>query len=73
MGDQPFWGKRVFELGVGPAPIRQKELSVEKPVRALQSVTSNTAMIEKAAELGNQIRKEDGIANAITVIEKAMQ
>ena len=27
MGDQPFWGNRVWKLGVGPAPIRPKRLS----------------------------------------------
>src|SRR5690606_20447509 len=25
-GDQPFWGRRIFELGVGPEPIPQKKL-----------------------------------------------
>ena len=26
-GDQPFWGRRVAELGVGPAPIPRRKLT----------------------------------------------
>ena len=72
MGDQPFWGKRVENLGVGPKPIKQKKLSVEKLTAAIQTVTSDTAMQEKAAVLGKQIQAEDGVANAISIIDKIM-
>jgi sterol 3beta-glucosyltransferase len=70
MGDQPFWGKRVNELGIGPEPIPQKKLTVEKLAAALQAVTTNSSMREKAAVLGKQIRAEDGLANAVNIIEK---
>jgi len=33
--DQPFWGKRVREIGAGPKPIFVKKLSVEKLARVL--------------------------------------
>ena len=70
MGDQPFWGKRVYELGVGPLPIRQKRLSVENLVRALLTITGDDAMAVRAAALGKHIRDEDGTANAIASIEE---
>ena len=70
MGDQPFWGKRVYELGVGPPPIRQKRLSVDDLVRALLTITGDDALTARAAALGKHIRDEDGTANAIATIEK---
>ena len=68
-GDQPFWGKRVFELGVGPPPIPQKKLSVEKLAQAIRTAVTDETMRNKAVVLGQKIRAETGIVNAITVIE----
>ena len=72
MGDQPFWGTRVENLGVGPKPIKQKKLSVEKLAVAIQTVTNDTAMQKKAAVLGKKIQAEDGVANAISTIDKIL-
>ena len=73
MGDQPFWGKRIANLGVGPIPIPQKKLSVEKLAAALQIVTTDAAMQSNAATLGERIRAEDGVVNAISTIERIVQ
>jgi len=67
--DQPFWGNRVHALGAGPKPIPQKKLTVEKLANALRTVTSNVALRNKAKSLGDLIRHEDGISNAIATIE----
>ena len=68
-GDQPFWGQRVYSLGVGPKPIPQKKLTVKMLSQAIREVTSNTDMRQKAEALGESIRAEDGIGNAIAIIE----
>lgn len=72
-GDQPFWGKRVHQLGVGPEPIPQKKLSVENLTEALHRLTGDDAMRQQAQALGNRLRAEDGVANAVTFIETYMQ
>jgi UDP:flavonoid glycosyltransferase YjiC (YdhE family) len=72
MGDQPFWGQRVFELGVGPRPIPLRRLTVDRLVEAMRCALSDTVMREKAARLGERIRAEAGIARAVEVIEKFM-
>lgn len=69
-GDQPFWGKRVHQLGVGPEHLPQKKLTVEQLTNALRIATTDTTMRDKAAKLGEQLRSEDGIANTIAMIEK---
>jgi sterol 3beta-glucosyltransferase len=67
-GDQPFWGRRVHELGVGPKPIPQKQLTVENLTQALNQLTTDTALRQRAETLGQKIRTEDGVAQAIRII-----
>jgi sterol 3beta-glucosyltransferase len=69
-GDQPFWGRRVHDLGAGPQPIPQKKLSADKLAGVLQTVTHNQPMHDRATLLGKQIRQEDGIAHAVSIIEQ---
>ncbi len=71
-GDQPFWGQRVADLGVGTAPIPRKHLTVERLATAIDRVASDRSMRQRAAELGAKIQAEDGIANAVALIEAAI-
>ncbi len=73
MADQPFWGKRVHQLGVAPKPIPRKKLTAESLGRALSQMASDKAMRGRAETLGTSIRSEDGLANAIAVIENEAQ
>ena len=69
-GDQPVWGRRVHELGAGAAPIRQKALSVDNLAAAITRTLSDAKMQARAQELGEKIRAEDGVGNAIALIER---
>ena len=68
-GDQGFWGQRVLDLGVGPAPIPRKQLSADRLARALEQAVSDPTMRQKASALGARIRAEDGLARSVAVIE----
>ena len=70
LGDQPFWGRRIHDLGVGPAPILRSKLTVDRLAQAIQEAVTNTAMRQRAAELGSKIQAEDGIANAVEIIQR---
>ncbi|MBZ0302602.1 MAG: glycosyltransferase [Anaerolineae bacterium] len=69
IADQPFWGQRVRALGAGSEPIPHKKLTADKLAAALREVTTDPAIRQQAAALGEKLRQEDGIANAIAVIE----
>ena len=69
-GDQPFWGRRVAELGVGPEPIPRKKLTAERLAQAIQSAVSDQTMRQRAANLGAKIQSEDGIARAVAVVQQ---
>jgi UDP:flavonoid glycosyltransferase YjiC (YdhE family) len=68
--DQPFWGKRVHELGVGPTPIPRRKLTVDRLAQAIQVAVTDKDMRQRAADLGAKIQAENGIANAVELIQK---
>jgi UDP:flavonoid glycosyltransferase YjiC (YdhE family) len=69
-GDQPFWGQRVAELGVGPEPIPRKRLTVERLAQAMERAVTDETMRRRAAALGTKIQAEDGVARAVAVVEQ---
>jgi sterol 3beta-glucosyltransferase len=73
MGDQAFWGKRVADLGVGVKPISRKKLTGELLANAITEAVSNRTMRQKAAQLGENIRAENGIENAVAVVDRFME
>ena len=70
MGDQPFWGRRVAALGAGPAPIPRKRLTAERLAAAITRAVSEPAIGREAAAVGRRIRREDGVAAAVGVIDR---
>jgi UDP:flavonoid glycosyltransferase YjiC (YdhE family) len=70
--DQHYWGKRIAELGVGPRPIRYKELTSQRLQEAIRFGIGNSQIQQKATELGQKIRTENGIENALTIFEKML-
>lgn len=67
--DQLFWGKHMAKLGVGVEPIEIEKLSTDHLVKAITEVLS-PAMIDRAQKIGKIIHTEDGIAQAIQIIEQ---
>ena len=70
LGDQSLWAGRVGALGAGPAPIARKHLTAERLAAAIRAATGNEAMRDRAAEVGEGIRGEDGVARAVGLIDR---
>jgi MGT family glycosyltransferase len=70
--DQPFWGLRISELGVGPNPIPRKKLSINSLATAIEFSVSNSRVISNAKHLREKINRENGITTAIKIIENAI-
>jgi sterol 3beta-glucosyltransferase len=68
VGDQPFWGRRVAALGVGPAPLPLFKLTAERLADAITRATTEAGMRQRAAALGEHLRREDGVGRAVTFI-----
>jgi sterol 3beta-glucosyltransferase len=69
-GDQYFFSQRIEDLGVG---IYLKRMTAETFWRALRDATTDQRMIDAARRLGEKIRKEDGVANAINAIWRDLE
>ena len=69
-GDQPFWGRRVAALGVGPEPVPQKKLTADRLARAIETAITDPRIRQRAADLGAKIRPEDGVKRAVRLIEQ---
>lgn len=67
--DQPFWGSRVAAIGAGPRPIPVNRLTTENLAQALEQAETE-AIRNRAAEIGRRIRSEDGVVQAVALIEK---
>jgi UDP:flavonoid glycosyltransferase YjiC (YdhE family) len=70
--DQFFWGKRVFELGVGPRPIPHASLKPAHAVEAIKLMTDDPGMRQQAGELARQLATEDGVGQAIRLIQSQL-
>jgi sterol 3beta-glucosyltransferase len=70
MCDQPFWGRRVHALGVGPKPIPRRKLNVEKLAQGIHLMVTDGSMRRRAADLGARIRAEDGVGRAAELLEQ---
>jgi UDP:flavonoid glycosyltransferase YjiC (YdhE family) len=69
IADQFFWGKRLAGLGVAAQPIPRKKLTADKLAAGIHAAL-DPAMRARAAELGAKIRAEDGVGNAVRLIEQ---
>ncbi len=63
--DQQFWGSRLQSLGVSPAPIKRRDLTVANLAASIRTMRTNTAMRTAAASLGEIVRTEDGTGTAL--------
>jgi sterol 3beta-glucosyltransferase len=69
-GDQPFWGRRIALLGAGPQPIPRSELGAERLAAAIREAVESPAPRTRAEAIGQAIRSEDGVGNAVRFIER---
>ncbi len=68
--DQPFWAQRLADLGVGTQPIAPQQLTAGRLAAAIRVATSDESMRARAAELGQKIRAENGVAEAVTLLNR---
>ncbi|WAQ84990.1 hypothetical protein PtA15_5A563 [Puccinia triticina] len=64
-GDQPFWADRVTKLGAG---MRVDSLTTQSLSDAFMKATGDRIMKEKASQVGEKIRAEDGPTRAVNFI-----
>jgi sterol 3beta-glucosyltransferase len=66
--DQFIWGQRVYELSAGPKPVPRTKLNAENLAQALDQAVRDENLRRSAASLGEKIRAEDGVGEAVRLI-----
>ncbi|MFC7274663.1 glycosyltransferase [Paractinoplanes rhizophilus] len=62
LADQPFWARRLHDLGAAARPIPMPALRVESLAHALRQVLGNSHFAARAQALSARIGAEDGAA-----------
>ena len=68
--EQYFWGTALHRLGIACKPIWYKQATPGKLSERIRSVLESQQATQRANLLGEQIRQEDGISQAVKLIEE---
>jgi sterol 3beta-glucosyltransferase len=60
LADQPFWARRLTDLGVAPGPLPLSSLTADRLAAALRAVTTNPHHAARAAAIAAKLSTEDG-------------
>jgi sterol 3beta-glucosyltransferase len=71
--DQPFWGGRIYALGAGPKPLSPRRATAGELAQMITAALSDKDMRRQAAILGKGIREENGVSNAVRIVEDHSQ
>ncbi|SMD18095.1 glycosyltransferase [Lentzea albidocapillata] len=67
VADQPHWAQRMHAVGVAPEPVPYRKLAVDT---LTQAITQALALRQRAGEVGEQIRAENGVGAAVRELER---
>jgi UDP:flavonoid glycosyltransferase YjiC (YdhE family) len=67
--EQQMWADSLHKLGVSPAPIPQRSLSVDNLAAGLTAITTDPELQSRAHIVGSRVRAEDGVTQAVTELQ----
>jgi sterol 3beta-glucosyltransferase len=67
--DQHFWGRLLAGRGLGPEPLPREQLGAPGLERALRSAMETRAYGERIASIAAALQREDGVRDAVRVLE----
>ncbi|GAA3645608.1 glycosyltransferase [Lentzea roselyniae] len=70
VADQPHWAQRMHDVGVAPQPTPHKKITVTSLTEAITHAANDPAVRQRAAELGEQVRAENGVRIAVRELER---
>jgi len=72
LGDQPFWARRLRDLGVSAATISQRNLTAARLGDAIQMAVCDSRIRDSSQSIAARINTEDGEGRAVAAVEKAL-
>jgi len=71
--DQPLWARCVERLGVGPRPVPLRRLTADALADAIRIAVGDEGIARRAADLGAKIREEEGVGNAVAIVDRTLR
>jgi sterol 3beta-glucosyltransferase len=71
--DQFFWGNRLHEMGLSPAPVAHRALSVDALASAIETMVSSHDMRARCRATAKAIESERGVENAAAAVERYLR
>ncbi len=71
--DQPYHGRRLHQLGVGPQPLPRRRLTAGRLAGLITAMTSGPAAVgyrTRAAEVGRLMTAVDGVSRTVEELQK---
>jgi UDP:flavonoid glycosyltransferase YjiC (YdhE family) len=72
-GDQPFWARRLRELGVSTAPIPQRKLTADRLADAMSTAVTDRQLRETTRQLAGRVADEAGAAHVVATVENLLR
>lgn len=69
VGDQPFWARRLHDLGAATMPLPQRQLTAQRLADTIRATLDDADVRCTAKRLAARLATEDGTAAALTAIE----
>jgi sterol 3beta-glucosyltransferase len=67
--EQPWWARRLLELGVATPALPRHRLRTDRLVGALERVCRDTELRESARRIADELNREDGVQQAVDALE----
>lgn len=68
--DQPYWGNRLWKLGLGPAPIPVERLMAANLAAMFRKLVAGSGYATRAKGIGGQINPRRGVIVAARALER---
>jgi sterol 3beta-glucosyltransferase len=67
--DQFLWGSELKRLGIAPNVLNRRSVTPKKIADGLRRILNNPAMTDNAKKVGTCLAREDGVTNAVKIID----
>lgn len=72
-GDQPFWARRLHNLGVSAATLSRRKLTADQLAHAIRTALTDPTLRDNAKRLAAQIADEDGAGKVVTAVKSRIR
>ena len=68
-----IWAQSLEKLGLAPKPLPARKANTKQLASRIKTVLSNAAYLRNAEKVGSKIRLQQGVNNAVALIERTFQ